>query len=192
MNGRIVVSHHSSLDFLDLSGDLWVYNKSGKPVSGVTDIQISNDGREGSVYLRHIIENYDNLADKTIFIQDDLHNHQPSIDKFIEHAEKDIDFYQFPCTWRKDNPTLHKREIVNGFIDLPTIRNKEAIVDFCWRFNLTLPYRYETETCCFFMASRDVLRSVTKEKYKLIASWLRENPDNEFVFEHCYKLLFIK
>jgi hypothetical protein len=41
------------------------------------------------------------------------------------------------------------------------------------------------------MASRDVLLSVTKEKYKLIASWLRENPDNEFVFEHCYKLLFI-
>jgi hypothetical protein len=188
---RIVVSHSHSLDFLDLSGDLWVYNKSGTPVIGVKDIPIENTGREGSVYIRHIIENYYHLAPKTIFIQDDFHQHQPSVEEFYKRSESNRGFHQFPCTWRKDVPNFHQREVVNGRLDLPTIRNHGAIADFCIRFDINLPSKYTTETCAFFLASDNVIQSIPKEKYEAIALWLSEDPDNEFVFEHCYKLLFI-
>lgn len=188
---RIVVSHSHSLDFLDLSGDLWVYNKSGTSVGGVRDIPIENRGREGSVYLRHIIENYDHLARKTIFIQDDFHQHQPSVEEFYKQAEENDGFYQFPCTWRRDIPNFHQREIINGKLDLQTIRNPRAISDFCFKFDIALPSRYTTETCAFFLASDKALQSIPKEKYEAVALWLSEDPDNEFVFEHCYKLLFI-
>ena len=190
---RIVIAHHKSLEFRCLSGDLWAYNKSGGLLSGCRDIPIENEGREGLVYLRHIIENYDQLAHKTVFIQDDFFQHQPSIEKFYEQIQNNDGFYQIPCTWRVDDPSgFTKREVVNGSVDCSTIANPNAIAEFCQRFGVRLPERYTTETCSFFLASDKVLRSVPKEKYKAIYQWLKEDINNEFVFEHCYKLLFMK
>jgi hypothetical protein len=190
---RIVVSHYNSLEFRCISGDMWVYNKSGKSVSGVKDIPIKNEGREGLVYLRHIIENYDRLAPTTVFVQDDFLQHQPSVEGFYEQIQTNEGFHQFPCTWRADDPNgIHKREVVNGKVDCSTITNPNAIAEFCQRFDIRLPERYTTETCSFFLASDKVLRSVSKEKYEAIYQWLKDDINNEFVFEHCYKLLFMK
>ena len=190
---RIVVSYHSSLEFRCLSGDLWVYNKSGKPISGFKNIKIKNEGREGSVYLRHIIENYDQLAPTTVFVQDDFLQHQPSVEGFYEQIQNNSGLHQFPCTWRTDDPNgISKREVVNGSVDCSTITNPNAIAEFCQRFDIRLPERYTTETCSFFLASDKMLRSVPKEKYEAIYQWLKEDINNEFVFEHCYKLIFMK
>lgn len=190
---RIVVAHHKSLEFRCLSGDPWVYNKSGKPLSGCKDIPIENEGREGLVYLRHIIENYNQLAIKTIFVQDDFLQHQPSLEGFYKQIQTNDGFHQFSCTWRADDPKgFNKREVVNGSVDCSTITNPRAIAEFCQRFGVRLPERYTTETCSFFLASDKVLRSIPKEKYQAIYQWLKEDINNEFVFEHCYKLLFMK
>lgn len=61
---------------------LTIYNKGGK--FGLPDkarnraekvIPLRNVGREGHTYLHHIVENYDNLADLTIFSQADMNTH---------------------------------------------------------------------------------------------------------------------
>jgi hypothetical protein len=48
-----------------------IYNKGDNHnlLNKFTTIQLENVGRESHTYLYHIIKNYDNLADKTIFFQ---------------------------------------------------------------------------------------------------------------------------
>jgi hypothetical protein len=50
-----------------------VYDKSENPIEG--SIQRPNIGREGETFLYHIINNYDNLADVTVFLQGNPFEH---------------------------------------------------------------------------------------------------------------------
>jgi len=45
-----------------------IYNK-GAPLEGIDETPLPNVGRESHTYLHHIVENYDSLADRTLFIQ---------------------------------------------------------------------------------------------------------------------------
>ncbi len=56
-----------------------IYNK-GQPIH-LRNIQLPNIGRESHTYLHHIIQNYNNLADITVFCQGDSVFHSP---KFME------------------------------------------------------------------------------------------------------------
>jgi hypothetical protein len=67
-----------------------VYNKGNNNISSeFNSIKLPNIGRESHTYLYHIIQNYDNLANKTLFIQGFINDHKvfPIIDYF-----KDSDF----------------------------------------------------------------------------------------------------
>ena len=61
---------------------LTVYNK-GEPVApdslpwGCEQIPLENWGREAGTYLHHIVENYDQLADFTAFVQGHPFDHNP-------------------------------------------------------------------------------------------------------------------
>jgi len=67
-----------------------VYNKGDNNIPcEFNTIKLPNIGRESHTYLYHIIQNYDNLANKTFFIQGYINDHKvlPIIDYF-----KDLDF----------------------------------------------------------------------------------------------------
>ena len=51
-----------------------IYNK-GSQIAGFDYIQLPNVGRESHTYLYHIINNWDNLAEKTMFCQGGLNKH---------------------------------------------------------------------------------------------------------------------
>ena len=54
-----------------------IYNKGDKNFSKTFDsIDLPNFGRESHTYLYHIINNYDNLADRTIFFQGQINDHR--------------------------------------------------------------------------------------------------------------------
>ena len=81
----IVVAHYNSVEFENLielfnkeiDSNILIYNKSSKNYENnqYNYIKRENIGREGETYLNHIISNYDNLNDYTLFIQDDTDNH---------------------------------------------------------------------------------------------------------------------
>ena len=56
-----------------LKDNVIVYDKSNHPVEGA--IRLPNLGREAHTYLYHIVKNYDNLADYTIFLQGKPYDH---------------------------------------------------------------------------------------------------------------------
>ena len=63
-----------------------IYNK-GQPIN-LPYVQLPNIGRESHTYLHHIIENYNNLADVTVFCQGDSVFHSPKFMELIHSADQ--------------------------------------------------------------------------------------------------------
>lgn len=62
-----------------------LYNKGEDEIEN--SISLENIGREGHTYLYHIINNYDNLAGYTCFLQGDPFNpHSPRLYQYLDHV----------------------------------------------------------------------------------------------------------
>jgi len=63
-----------------------IFNK-GDQIAGVDSVQLPNVGREAHTYLYHIIHNWDNLAEQTMFCQGGVLEHNitmSDIERFFE------------------------------------------------------------------------------------------------------------
>lgn len=83
---ELVVSRYSeNLDWLNKYQNFaTIYNKGDDSVEG--SITLPNIGREAHTYLYHIVNNYDNLAEYTAFVQGDpLDPHSPRIHQSLEY-----------------------------------------------------------------------------------------------------------
>jgi hypothetical protein len=88
----VIARYNENLDWLKKikkSKDIkiTVYNK-GKDDINVPFIPLPNIGRESHTYLYHIINNYDNLADQTVFCQGDPIFHSPDFINLINKYRK--------------------------------------------------------------------------------------------------------
>lgn len=198
----IIINYYNSKEFLDLTNSLpndyqiLIYNKSNEKLDSLKNnhvvIESENVGREGHTYLTHIINNYENLPDVNVFIQDDFYNHLFNLDYFKNNFEqnKNSDFYQFPCSWRGGKGAApFSRTVVNGYLNLG-LENDYDIKIFCELFNINLPERYATETCAHFLVSKNRILKHPKEFYINVLDWLLKNNLNGYTLEHTWKLLF--
>ena len=99
----VVARYNENLDWLKKikkSKDLkiTVYNKGANDID-VPFIQLPNIGRESHTYLYHIINNYDNLADQTIFCQGDSIFHSPDFLDLINKYRKKFEPVQPLTAW---------------------------------------------------------------------------------------------
>ena len=92
-NFQIVVAHYNNLNFFDVLSTInidnttIIYNKSNENIENYSKTlslnnilfkPLKNIGREGETYLHHIISNYDELSEYTLFIQDDSIENKPN------------------------------------------------------------------------------------------------------------------
>lgn len=203
---NIIVSYYNNKHFLELL-DLFekkfmhkynaiIYNKSGHEIKLKNNLihkNLNNIGREGETYLNHIINNYDNLPEYTIFIQDDTDNHITDYNKFICFCRDTINnkklFALYPSSWRKGH-NVCRRTIINGFCNLHTFPSKNSIKIFCEKYNINLPKKYTTETCAFFICHKNSILKHEKKFYIRLREWLLSDIRNGYVLEHIWKLLF--
>ena len=77
----VVARYAESVDWAMAYNDIAViYNKSQSPLVGFQRlVNIENVGREGHTYLYHIIHNYEELAERSIFLQADPFLHNPTL-----------------------------------------------------------------------------------------------------------------
>jgi hypothetical protein len=94
----VVARYNENLDWLSQVShkyNITIYNKG----EGDIGIKLLNVGRESDTYLTHIINNYDNLADITVFCQGNPFDHQADFINNINHEIfkliKNNDFYNF-------------------------------------------------------------------------------------------------
>ena len=99
-----------------------IYNK-GEDNINKKSIKLPNIGRESHTYLTHIIDNYDNLADITIFSQGDPFFHSPDFLKLIKKPElfepiQPLTYYYSPSINKANNEEkkiiIDKKFRING------------------------------------------------------------------------------
>lgn len=112
MSLNVVVAHYcGNLNWLNkYSEQCYIYNKSGKQTGFVNDIKVPNVGLDGFCFLKHIIDNYDALADVTVFVQDEVEDHgydQSSLVKYLATHPFTLKSGTSPnvCTWLVDIPS---------------------------------------------------------------------------------------
>lgn len=103
-----IIVHYNWFQFEELlpllaDYNVILYNKSSTPYTRnkITVKDVPNVGREAYTYLTHIIDNYDNLSEYTLFMQDDTYNHILNYNTFINNNKKIIDakikYYAHEC-----------------------------------------------------------------------------------------------
>jgi hypothetical protein len=77
----VVARYNEPIDWLIPYNDIVIiYNKGHENIEGFSRVvHVENIGREGHTYLYHIIQNYENISENTIFTQCDPFAHNPTI-----------------------------------------------------------------------------------------------------------------
>lgn len=85
MNLEVVVARYNeNINWLrSLNCKVTIYDKGNDVVD--RSIKLPNIGRESQTYFYHIVKNYDNLADWTIFTQAHPFDHVKDMDNIVQH-----------------------------------------------------------------------------------------------------------
>ena len=162
---NIVVSRYNKkVDWVyRLKGDnkIFIYDK--ETPENPYNIPV-NKGNEASVYLKYIIDNYDNLSTYTFFIHDDeytWHHYGSIVDKFDEAVRSNKMYYNINdnCVlgsiltneWYSDILEWYKLYVEN-YIHMDTLPNKD------W----TLNYRGSAQ----FLVNKSLITNLPKKFYE--------------------------
>lgn len=92
----VVARYNEDVEWTKQFSNVLIYNKGHPLGNGYNEIFLDNVGREGHTYYKHICDNYDKLADYTIFLQGRPFDHSPNLisnlNKYINNKELNIDF----------------------------------------------------------------------------------------------------
>ena len=168
-----------------------VYNKDETNQENTN--ALPNLGRESHTYLYHIINNYDNLADYTIFCQGDpiFHDHHfvekiNSIDSIIlEHTKKGFYFFSIESTEKLSG--IEKGE---HLVALPTYYFLDLL--FCIKIKEDINYTYNCSAQ--FVVKKQNIRTRPKSFYKFLYSFVssEKDPIEGYVFERIWKFILDK
>ena len=97
MSYCIVIARYSeNVEWSKQFPNVIIYNKGTKLENGYNEISLDNVGREGHTYYKYICDNYQNLAEYTIFLQGTPFDHSQNIitnlTEYINNKELSIDF----------------------------------------------------------------------------------------------------
>ena len=197
MENQIVVARYNEdINYLSkFSNIMIVYNKGidDTPFNYNT-IKLPNIGREAHTYLYHIIQNYDNLANKTLFMQGKVSDHKilPIMDYF-----KDDDFIGNRSVHNIDlikNNIKHTgkylKELNSGYL------KKSKYTPYEWINNIGIDIsdddKFEMVWGANFSVSKELILKRPKIFYENLIKYVDYdiNPEEGHYFERAWYLIF--
>jgi hypothetical protein len=132
-----------------------------------------NKGQEASVYLKYIVDYYDELPEFTFFIHDDeytWHHTGSIVDKFREAVDAKQQYYNVndKCHWEKPNliaPNYYNVllqwyfEYVEEYIPFAKIPHNDDLI-------------YDHRGSAQFLVHRDLIRGLPKRFYERLYNWI--------------------
>jgi hypothetical protein len=185
----IVARYNENVEWSKLFPNVIIYNKGDKLDNSYNEIFLNNVGREGHTYYKYICDNYENLADYTIFLQGTPFDHSPNIiyilTKYINNKDLSIDF------------EFLSEDIHNSSLDLecatyPQCKNIHKNWERIFGVNS------DNQECIFgagaqFIVSKKKILKNTKEFYENIVKMLEYDSDplEGYDIERFHKYIFI-
>ncbi len=187
----VVARYNEDLEWLkDYKSFSTIYNK-GEYIDNA--IRLPNVGRESHTYLYHIIKNYDNLAEITLFTQGDLLNHTniPIAEYFNCDGYKSF----YDCRylnidnrgimihhgkWLEEINTGHMKRAEISFVDWWKKYVGTDLRDFCYNPG------------AIFAVSKDRITRKPKEFYIELLNAISNHVNDELghYYERCWRTLF--
>jgi len=134
-----------------------------------------NVGNEASVYLKYIVDNYDDLTDYTFFIHDEEYSwhHTGSLEeRFIEAVQSREKFYNVNHYYAEPYSTaIHQKapfhewyeKFIEPYIPFEKLPNKDFLSGF--------------KMCAQFLVHKDLIRHLPHKFYCDIYNWILDPPD---------------
>jgi hypothetical protein len=185
----VVARYNECVEWTKQFSNVIIYNKGNKLDNSYNEVFLNNVGREGHTYYKHICDNYENLADYTIFLQGRPHDHSPNIisnlNKYINNKELNIDF------------EFLSEQIFHSSLDLECNgywQNKNLYKTWERIFSVNI----ENQECIFgvgaqFIVSKNKILKNTKNFYENIVKILEydNNPLEGYHIERFHKYIFM-
>jgi len=183
----VVARYNEKVEWTKYFSNVIIYNKGENLTGDFNQIALSNVGREGHTYYKHIYDNYDNLTDYIIFLQGNPFDHSPNImynlNKYVTNTDLSIDFEFL------SEKIIHCN--LSGCIHhpgyLPLIETYEKL------FNIRKNFMdFQFGAGAQFIVSKRKILQRPKEFYLKIVKMLENNinPIEGFVIERFHKLIF--
>jgi hypothetical protein len=208
MKHQVVVARHGeNLDWLECRPDgvgVVVYNKRRLPNQGYWHegtrvVELLNLGRESQTYLHHIVQNYDRLADVTLFTQGDPYAHVPrSFNVFdLLTAGPGISGHRL-CTglkeWDAEGRLVHWGKWLDQYRSGAMGKAKLSMVDW-FKGNVGVDPEALGSLAYFpgavFAATRDAVRSWPRSVYLGLLQSVshHQNPEEAYYVERAWVYL---
>ena len=197
----VVARYNENLDWIKKikkSKDLkiTVYNKGPDDID-IPFIRLPNIGRESHTYLYHIINNYDNLADQTIFCQGDSIFHSPDFLDLINKYRKKFEPVQPLTAWYwpegeapnyLSNPPL---PILEKTKDLWIDKKAKIHVEYMDNDFVTLyPYHYVENYFIQFVNKVKASYGIENPLKFNVERFRLKDVDLDYLFPVCYAAIF--
>jgi hypothetical protein len=162
-------------------------------------IKIENVGREGETYLQHIINNYNNLADITIFLQwwmhDQLYNNLAywNLEKYVKEVKK----YWFSTSrmwlvFRKNPQIVFSWKLKEQYVNWSMRHAKDSFAEFYKKIYWeSQPLIFPCFFCANFAVTKEKICKRPKKFYEKIHNYLLDhlNPEEwHYVERFWYKI----
>jgi len=181
----VVARYNESLDWTSSISNkrtkCIIYNKGSKVDHIGPIIHLPNVGREGHTYLYHIINNYDNLSEYTMFLQGQPFDHTPYLESILASDE-----------WKKPFHVMSA-----NICDLTITKEQNPYT--MYELYSTIFNRKPSELSLWFGAgaqfcvSRATIRTRPKEFYERIYNILARdmNPIEGHAIERFWPMIFL-
>jgi hypothetical protein len=173
-----------------------VYNKGDDKIPlNFNFINLPNIGRESHTYLYHIIKNYDNLADKTLFIQGNIKDHKlyPLNDYLYNKNIFVGKNSTHPINFLK-NHIDHKGKYLNELYKGDLKKSKYTPYEWINLIGIDITHinKFGMIWGANFSVSKDLIREKPKIFYENIIKYLEydKNPEEGHYFERSWNLIF--
>jgi hypothetical protein len=173
---EIVVSRYNEdLNWLeDYKSYCTIYNK-GEPVEEF--IQLNNIGREGHTFIHHIVSNYENLADYTMFLQGNPFNpHSPNLFSRLNHfieTQEPLPNFQWISERIVESDFEYIREPYHSIFPNIKFAFEQIFKD------RNPPEKFRFGAGAQFMVYKELIHQRPKEFYENILQLFEETEQNE-------------
>ena len=188
----VVARYNEDVEWTKKFPNVIVYNKGNKLDNSYNEVFLNNVGREGHTYYKYICDNYDNLAEYTIFLQGRPFDHSPNIiynlTKYINNInnkELSIDFEYL------------SEQIYHSSLDIERVGNWQC-KNIHKNWERVFGVNSDNQECVFgsgaqFIVSKKNILKNTKEFYENIIKMLDYDIDplEGHDIERFHKYIFI-
>lgn len=162
------------------------YTKNTSIPESKTNIPL-NRGYEASTYLKHIIENYDNLSTKTVFIHDEeysWHHRGSLIDRINENIDKEyINLNSYRCN------SILKMKYFNTLIN---DYYKPLLEKYIGPHTLYGDWTMRRLGCAQYVIDKSIILKNPKQMYVDLYRWLMESTFGQKIGEKNIEAKFME